>query len=176
MSPPMPMTAAAEAIPFADDSFDVSLAQLVVHFMADPVVGLSEMRRVTRPGGVVAACVWDLAGGLAPLSVFWEAARSLNPQAVDEARLAGAREGHLAELFEAAGLRDIESAALEVTLEHPSFEEWWEPYTGGVGPAGMYVAQLSPQEQTELRDRCRALLPDAPFVLRSRAWTSRGIA
>lgn len=168
--------APAEAIPFPTDSFDASLAQLVVHFMSDPVIGLSEMRRVTRPGGVVAACVWDLAGGRAPLSLFWEAARSLNPEAGDEARRAGAREGHLAELFEAAGIGDIQSTALEVTLEHPSFEEWWEPYTAGVGPAGVYVAKLSPEEQAALRDRCRSLLPEPPFVLTSHAWASRGRA
>lgn len=168
--------APAEAIPFPTDSFDASLAQLVVHFMSDPVIGLSEMRRVTRPGGVVAACVWDLAGGRAPLSLFWKAAQSLNPAAMDEARLAGAREGHLAELFEAAGIGDIQSTALEVTLEHPSFEEWWEPYTAGVGPAGVYVAKLSPDEQAALRDRCRSLLPEAPFVLTSHAWACRGRA
>lgn len=168
--------APAEAIPFATASFDASVAQLVVHFMSDPVVGLTEMRRVTRPGGVVAACVWDLAGGRAPLSLFWEAARSINPEAADESRLAGAREGHLVELFEAAGLSGVESAALEVTLEHPSFEEWWEPYTAGVGPAGVYVARLTHEEQAELRDRCRSLLPEPPFTLTSCAWATRGEA
>ena len=168
--------ASAEELPFADDSFDASLAQLVVHFMSDPVAGLSEMRRVTRPGGVVAACVWDLAGGQAPLSLFWNAARQLDPDVTDESHLAGARDGHLAELFNAAGLREIESRTLEVSLEHRTFEEWWEPYTGGVGPAGAYVVSLDPDRQAQLRDRCRGLLPDAPFVLTSRAWAVRGLA
>ena len=168
--------ASAEELPFADDTFDASVAQLVVHFMSDPVVGLSEMRRVTRPGGVVAACVWDLAGGRAPLSLFWDAARQLDPDVVDESQFAGAREGHLAELFAAAGHRDVTSTALEVSLEHRTFEEWWEPYTGGVGPAGGYVAKLSPNRQAELRERCRALLPAEPFVLTSRAWAARGLA
>ncbi len=72
--------APAEALPFADDDFDAALAQLVVHFMADPVAGLREMARVTRPGGVVAACVWDLAGGRAPLSLFWDVARERRPR------------------------------------------------------------------------------------------------
>ena len=85
-------------------SFDAALAQLVVHFMADPVAGLTEMRRVTRPGGVVAACVWDHAGEHGPLSVFWRAARALDPDVDDESHLAGVREGHLAELFATAGL------------------------------------------------------------------------
>jgi len=168
--------AAAEELSFAADTFDASLAQLVVHFMADPVAGLTEMRRVTRPGGVVAACVWDLAGGQAPLSLFWKAARQLNPDVADESQLAGAREDHLAELFNAADLREIEEATLEVSLEHRTFEEWWEPYTGGVGPAGAYVASLDPDRAAELRDRCHALLPDEPFVLTSRAWAVRGLA
>ncbi len=168
--------ASAEELPFADDAFDVSLAQLVVHFMADPVAGLTEMRRVTRPGGVVAACVWDLAGGQAPLSLFWKAARQLDLDVADESRLAGAREGHLAELFNAAGLREIEEVVFEVSLEHRTFEEWWEPYTGGVGPAGSHVASLGPERQAQLRDRCRELLPDEPFVLTSRAWAVRGLA
>ena len=96
--------APAERLPFDDDAFDVALAQLVVHFMQDPVAGLREMARVTRGGGVVAASVWDLAGGRAPLSVYWEAARSVDAGAIDESGLAGTREGHLAGLFAAAGL------------------------------------------------------------------------
>jgi SAM-dependent methyltransferase len=169
-------SARAEELPFDDDAFDAALAQLVVHFMADPVAGLSEMRRVVRPGGVVAACVWDLAGGRAPLSVFWRAARELNPDALDESLLHGARQGHLGELFRIAGLGDVRETELPVTLEHPSFDEWWEPYTGGVGPAGAYVASLDPAPQAELRERCRALLPDAPFALTAHAWAVRGLA
>ena len=169
-------SASAEALPFDDDAFDVALAQLVVHFMADPVAGLREMRRVVRPGGGVAACVWDLAGGRAPLSVFWRAARELNPNALDESLLNGARQGHLGELFRAAGLSEVHETELTVTFEHPSFEEWWEPYTGGVGPAGAYVSGLGAGAREELRERCRALLPDAPFVLTSVAWAARGVA
>ena len=97
--------ASAEQLPFEDDVFDAALAQLVVHFMADPVAGLREMARVTRPGGVVAACVWDHAGHRSPLAVFWRAARELDPGARDESELAGAREGHLVGLFAEAGLR-----------------------------------------------------------------------
>ena len=87
--------ASAEALPFADRSFDAALAQLVVHFMADPIAGLAEMGRVTRRGGVVAACVWDHAGGLGPLGLFWDVARTLDPTVTDESQLAGARQGHL---------------------------------------------------------------------------------
>src|SRR6476660_1452939 len=92
--------AAAERLPFGGAAFDAALAQLVVHFMADPVAGLREMGRVTRAGGLVAASVWDHAGGGGPLATFWSAVRDLDPGARDEAALAGAREGHLAEIFQ----------------------------------------------------------------------------
>lgn len=168
--------AAAEDLPFEDDTFDAALAQLVVHFMADPVAGLAEMRRVTRPGGAVVACVWDFAGGMAPLSLFWEAARQLHPGALDESHLAGARQGHLPQLLTAAGLRQVEETAVSVEREHAGFDEWWEPYTGGVGPAGSFIRTLSPARRDELRDRCRGMLPGGPFVLVSRAWAARGRA
>lgn len=168
--------ASAEQLPFPDGSFDAVLAQLVVHFMADPVAGLTEMARVTRRDGVVAACVWDHAGDQGPLSSFWQAARVLDPDVEDESQLAGAREGHLAELFDAAGLREIEETAVSSTLEHPSFEEWWEPFTRGVGPAGSYVAKLSAERQAELRETCRRSLPTGAFVLTARAWAARGLA
>src|SRR5688500_11692355 len=127
--------AAAEELPFEDGEFDAAVAQLVVHFMADPVAGLREMARVTRPGGVVAACVWDHAGERSPLAVFWQAARELDPGAQDESRLAGARAGHLAELLAEAELGSVEEATLEATIEFSSFDDWWEPFTLGVGPA-----------------------------------------
>jgi SAM-dependent methyltransferase len=165
----------AEHLPFADRAFDGTLAQLVVHFMRDPATGLSEMARVTRPGGVVAACVWDHAGGRGPLGVFWNAARELDPEVEDESRLAGAREGALPRLFGAAGLREIEESALTVSVEHPSFDDWWEPFTLGVGPAGSYTAGLDETRQAQLRERCRDTLPSAPFVLRAKAWAARGV-
>jgi SAM-dependent methyltransferase len=168
--------APAEQLPFGDRVFDAALAQLVVHFMADPVVGLREMARVTRTDGVVAACVWDHAGGQGPLSLFWEAARELDHEVEDESQLAGAREGHLTQLFQAAGLREIEESALSVSVEHPSFEDWWEPFTFGVGPAGSYVAGLNPRRLARLRELCREMLPPPPFLLTARAWAARGFA
>lgn len=167
--------AAAEHLPFGDRAFDAALAQLVVHFMADPVGGLREMARVTRKHGVVAACVWDHAGGQGPLNVFWEAARELDRDVEDESQLAGTREGHLAQLFRAAGLSGVEEGVLRVHVEHPSFEEWWEPFTFGVGPAGSYAAALDAKRQARLRELCRELLPPAPFVLTARAWAARGL-
>jgi SAM-dependent methyltransferase len=168
--------AVAEALPFEDGLFETALAQLVVHFMADPVVGLREMARVTTPGGVVAACVWDRAGGQGPLSLFWDTARDLDPELEDESALAGARAGDLAALLKATGVREVQEGILAVEVEHQSFDEWWAPYLLGVGPAGGYVARLDPAQQAELRELCRERLPPAPFVLRAQAWAARGIA
>ncbi len=168
--------APAERIPFDDREFDASLAQLVVHFMRDPIAGLAEMARVTRRGGVVVACVWDHAGNEGPLAAFWEAARTLDPDVDDESDLAGTREGHLGELFRLAGLRDVEESSITASVEHPSFDEWWEPFTRGVGPAGAHVASLDPAAQAELRERSRSALPPAPFTVTARAWAARGLA
>jgi SAM-dependent methyltransferase len=170
------LQAPAEHLPFQDEAFDAALAQLVVHFMSDPVAGLAEMARVTRRDGVVAACVWDHGGGQGPLSLFWRVARELDAGVDDESQLAGVREGQLAELFEAAELRAIDETVVSASLEHSSFEEWWEPYTHGVGPAGAYLAGLDPERQIELRETCRGLLSTAPFVVTARAWAARGLA
>ena len=168
--------APAEELPFEDGTFDAALAQLVVHFMSDPIAGIREMARVTRSGGTVAACVWDLAGGQAPISTLWTAARELDPGVSDESLRAGAREGHLEELFEQAGLGNIEGTLLTVTVEHGTFDEWWEPFTLGVGPAGSYTAGLDPAARERLRGRCQELLPPAPFSITAAAWAVRATA
>jgi len=169
-------TAPAEELPFADGEFDAALAQLVVQFMTDPAAGVAEMARVTRPGGVVAACVWDHAGGRGPLSPLWDAARRLRPETRGERGAVGTGEGELRRLFTAAGLREVTETALQVSVEHPTFEDWWEPFTLGVGPAGAYVAALDPDDRELLREECRAGFPDPPFVLKAQAWTARGLA
>jgi ubiquinone/menaquinone biosynthesis C-methylase UbiE len=168
--------ASAENLPFDAESFDAALAQLVVHFMSDPVAGLRDMGRVTKRGGVVAACAWDQSRGQGPLGLFWEAVRVVDPDAVDESRRPGTHEGHLVRLFADAALRQVEGATLSVSLEHRSFDEWWTPYTLGVGPSGAYVAQLDAAERDALREKCRELLPDEPFVIHARAWAARGVA
>ena len=166
--------ASAERLPFGDGTFDAALAQLVVHFMADPVAGLREMARVTRPGGVVAACVWDHAGDRTPLAVFWRAAHELDPGTQGESALAGAREGHLAELLAAAGVTSVEEATLQAAIEFVSFEEWWDPFTFGVGPAGAYAGTLDDAPLAALRDRCRELLGPPPFTVSTAAWAASG--
>lgn len=166
--------AAAESLPFADSEFDAALAQLVVHFMRDPVAGLGEMARVTRTGGVVAACVWDHGGGQGPLSPFWEAVHAVDPDAEDESQLAGARKGHLTELFERAGLDDVRESVLSVTVAHESFDEWWEPYTLGVGPAGAAFDRLDGERQRRVRGHCEARFSAGPPVITAKAWAARG--
>jgi len=168
--------ASATALPFADDAFDAVLAQLVVHFMADPVAEIGEMRRVARPGGVVAACVWDHGGGQGPLRLFWDAARSLDPDVDDESRLPGTREGHLEELFASAGLREVEGTALRISLEHPDFDSWWEPFTRGVGPAGGYLKTVDAERREAIRLAARREVPDGPFEIAAVAWAARGLA
>ena len=163
---------AAEQLPFPDDVFDATMAQLVVHFMADPVTGLREMGRVTRPGGAVAACVWDHAGGRGPLTAFWSAVRELDPAADDESGRAGVREGHLGELFAQAGLGGTQVSTLTVRIRHASFEQWWEPFTLGVGPAGAYLASQDRDQRAALRERCRSLLPEGPFEISATAWAA----
>lgn len=160
----------AEQIPLPDNSVDLALAQLVVHFMADPVLGLREMARVTRPGGLVAACVWDHAGDGGPLAAFWRAVRDLDPEVHGEAGLAGTGEGQLAALGAAAGLQHIRPSTLTVTVRFDSFADWWEPFTLGVGPAGDYVARLDEARCGDLRARCEAVLPPAPFTVAASAW------
>jgi SAM-dependent methyltransferase len=166
----------AEQLPFPDDTFDVTLAQLVVHFMTDPVAGLTEMARVTRPDGLVAACVWDHGGDGGPLATFYRAAHDLDPKVLDESELAGTHEGDLAALCAAAGLTDIESGSLTVTVGFPTFADWWEPFTLGVGPAGAHVARLDEVQRDVLRSRCQQLLPLAPFEIAASAWYVRSRA
>ncbi len=165
----------ADALTWPDGSFDVTAASLVVHFMSDPVAGLREMARVTTEGGTIGATVWDHAGsGRGALSLFWRAVKGLDPGAYDESGMPGARAGHLAELFVDAGVRVLDDTTITVTSHYDSHQDWWIPYTLGVGPAGGYVAQLSEERREALRQRCFELLPAAPFEVSAVAWTVIG--
>jgi len=169
--------AVAEQLPFPDRSFDAVLAQLVVHFMDDPLAGLREMARVTRPGGTLAACVWDhAAGGQGPLSAFFRASHELDPAAPAESERAGAQQGQLGELFRAAGIGEVRETVLIASVVHPSFEEWWEPFTLGVGTIGAFMDALDDAGRARLRELCREALPPEPFTVKARAWAARGVA
>ena len=165
----------AEELPWEDASFDAALACLVIAFMQDADRGVREMARVTRPGGTVAACMWDLAGGgMTMLRIFWDAARQLDPGVAGERARPGVREGDIGERFVKAGLGDVEQGALEARAEYADFDDFWQPFTFGVGPAGQYLAGLPDDRQAALRERCRAAVDDGPFSLTARAWYARG--
>jgi SAM-dependent methyltransferase len=141
----------AEAIPFDTDTADHAMAQLVLHFVSEPDAAAQEMARVVRPGGSVAACVWDF-DGMEMRRAFWDAALSIDPQAPDEARtLRFGRPGEIGDLFASAGLERIDESTLAVTSTYPSFDELWNGFLAGVGPAGSYCVSLQPAEQDRLR-------------------------
>lgn len=167
--------ASAEDLPYDDDTFGAALAQLVVHFMDDPAAGLGEMTRVTAPGGRVAACVWDHAGGTGALSAFWRVVHRCDPAAPGEEALPGSWEGDLTRMLTGAGLREVEETLLTVSRDFATFEEWWEPFTLGVGPAGAYVRGLNQIERAGLADALREELGDGPVTVRASAWTATGL-
>jgi SAM-dependent methyltransferase len=160
-----------ESLPYEDGAFDRVLAQLVVQFMSDPVGGLTEMARVAAPGGIVAANLWDHAAGRGPLGLFWQAAADVTPGVVDESGQPGVKDGQLQALFEAAGMTGPVQTVQSVTVQHPTFDDWWGPFTLGVGPAGDHVARLSEADREALRERCRQLQPPEPFSVQAHAWT-----
>jgi ubiquinone/menaquinone biosynthesis C-methylase UbiE len=168
----------AEALPWDDGAFDATLSSLVIAFMRDPDRGVREMARVTRPGGTVAACMWDIpGGGMTMLSTFWRAVRRIDPDAAGERARPGVSEGDIAERFRRAGLDDVVEGSLEATADYAGFDDFWDPFTFAVGPAGEYLASLSPERRAELREAVRAAVPaDGPFSLSARAWYARGTA
>ena len=169
---------AAEDLPFADDSFDAALSSLVIAFMRDADAGAREMARVTKPGGVVAQCMWDIpGGGMTMLSTFWRAVRTVVPGTQGEQVRVGFREGEIAEVLARAGLEDIHSGALDTSAHYDDFDDFWTPFTYAVGPAGTHLASLTAEQQDAIRDECRRQLgdPDGPFDLTARAWYARGV-
>ncbi|MDZ5621998.1 class I SAM-dependent methyltransferase [Nocardioides bizhenqiangii] len=167
--------AAAEALPYPDDTFGATLAQLVVHFMSDPVAGVGEMVRVTAPGGRVSACVWDNAGGTGASSSFWRVVQRYDPEAEGEKARPGSWGGDLTRMFTDAGLQDVEETLLTVRRDFATFEEWWEPFTLGVGPAGAYVRSLNQIEQTGLMGALREEHGGGPITIQASAWTATGL-
>jgi len=171
----------AEELPFEDASFDVVLSQLVVNFMRDAAAGVGEMRRVARPGGVVASATWDYAEGMTLLRRFWDAARIVDPEgaaARDEANFRYCRPDELAELWSSAGLGDVRTGELDVSAAYEDFDALWAPFEVGVGPAGAYTAALEPPQRAAVRDELRRALgaPAGPFALAARAWLVIGRA
>jgi SAM-dependent methyltransferase len=176
------VVAPAEALPFDDAAFDTTLSQLVVNFMHDAEAGVREMARVTRPGGLVGACVWDYAGEMTLLRAFWDAALELDPDGAarhDEGIVMHwCREGELAQLWRAAGLSDVRSGRLIVRASYANFDDLWAPFLTGVAPSGAFCRSLGDDRRAALRDAYRRRLGvgDAPFELSARAWAVTGTA
>ncbi len=171
--------AAAESLPFEDGTFDAVLSQLVVNFLDDAPAGVAEMRRVAKPGGLVAGCVWDYAGEMRMLRAFWDAAVALDPEQagpLDEGSMRHSTPPELEALWSTAGLEDVSVSPLEVEASYDDFDDLWQPFTGGVGPAGAYTAALDAPAQKRLRERLREELgnPAGSFRLSARAWCVRG--
>lgn len=165
----------AEDLPYPADGFDACLASLVVGFMTDPQRGVAEMARVTRPGGVVALCFWDVRR-MQALGVFWRAARETIGARTDDYTLVGAKQGDLSRLLTDAGLTDIRSGEIGAIGRYEDFDDLWSGYAAGVGPIGQYVTSLDDAQRERIRDAVAAGLadPDAPFTLPAVAWFAVG--
>jgi SAM-dependent methyltransferase len=169
--------APAGELPWPDDSFDAALSQLVLNFVPDADAAVAEMRRVVTVGGTVASCTWDYGGGMRMLRTFWDAAVELDPLAPDEHAMRYTSEEDLAALWRRQRLADVETAPLDVEVEYESFDDYWEPFTLGVGPGGAYCVSLDPERREALRAGCFRGLgsPAGPFALTARAFAVRGI-
>jgi len=171
----------AQQLRFLDGSFDRTLSLLVVNFIPDPAKAVDEMIRVTRPGGTVAAAVWDYGQEMELLRVFWDEAVALNPaaDARDERHMPFCRKGELGALWREHRLGEVSEEALTIRTRFSSFDDYWSPFLEKQGPAGAYVAALAASEREQLRLRLRRRLlgegPDRPIVLAARAWAVRGI-
>jgi ubiquinone/menaquinone biosynthesis C-methylase UbiE len=168
--------APGEQLPWEDDSFDAALAQLVVSFMADPPAGVREMRRVVRPDGVVAVCMW----GQEDMEMFGAINRSreaIAPDTFERSAMKYRTAEDLAQLLADAGLHDVETGGLDVEAAYPGFDDVRGALSGGVGPAGQWVLELDDAQRAALPDELRRQLgePEGPFTLRARAWAARGI-
>ena len=171
--------ASAERLPFEDGQFDHALAQLVVNFMTDPLAGVREMARVTRPHGTVGAAVWDYAGEMTLLRRFWDAAVALDPAASgrDEANcMPFCTPDELSGLWAEAGVAAVAVAAAVVGADYEGFEDLWRALESGAGPSGAYAAALAPEQRAALRDELQRRLgvTSAPFRLTARAWIVTG--
>jgi SAM-dependent methyltransferase len=164
----------ALTLPFPDGAFDRTLSMLVLNFVPEAGAALQQMIRVTRPAGVVAAAVWDYRDGMQMLRRFWEAAVALDPDAAprDERQMPLCTRGELAELWRTQGLQAVDEQPLTIEMAFASFDDYWQPFLCGQGPAGAYVSSLPESARRALESRLRA---DVDLTQRARAWAVRGV-
>lgn len=170
----------ATALPFPAGRFDATVGGLMLNFVPDPAAAVAELARVTAPGGVVAAYVWDYAGGMGMLRSFWDAVVRLDPAAaaLDEGtRFPLCRAEPLRALWTGAGLEEVVVGEIDVPVVFADLDDYWLPFLGGQGPAPTYVASLDDARRAALRDLLAERLPtaaDGSIPLTARAWTVRG--
>jgi SAM-dependent methyltransferase len=165
------------ALPVADGRFGAVVSGLALNFTPDPAGAVAELVRVAAPGAVVAAYVWDYAGGMAMMRVFWDAAAELDPDAAarDEGRrFPFCAPEPLRVAWERAGAEGVSVEPIEIPTVFTGFDDFWTPFLGGQGPAPAYLATLAADRRDALRDLLRARLPEGAIALRARAWTVRG--
>jgi SAM-dependent methyltransferase len=166
----------ADDLSLEDDSVDAALALLVLPFVPDADRAVSQLRRVTRPGGVLAAAVWDYGERMQMLRTLWDAAARLDPSVVgqDESTMPLGRPGGLMDLWQRAGLLDVDGSRVTVSTDFQDFDDYWEPFLQGQGPAGVYVAGLPDAARAALRDEVAATVGSGSFTLSATAWWVRG--
>ncbi|HEY7602815.1 MAG TPA: methyltransferase domain-containing protein [Gaiellaceae bacterium] len=168
----------AEALPFGDGEFDRALAQLVFHFVDDPAKSVSEMARVTKPGGVVSACVWDMTGGMTMIGAYWAAVSETGVPGRSEVERFGGKPGELAGLWHDSGLRDVDDRAITVSSGYRDFDELWATFRAGVGPVGVHAESLEGDALDAVREEFRRRIgsPEGAFELSATAWFAAGTA
>ncbi len=166
----------ADDLPLDDGSVDAALALLVLTFVPDADRAVAQMQRVTRPGGLLAAAVWDYGGRMQMLRRLWDAAARLDPTVVgqDEATMPLGRPGGLLDLWQRAGLADVDGDRVTVSTRFEDFDDYWEPFLMGQGPAGAYVTGLPDAARAALRAELAATVGPGPFELSATAWWVRG--
>jgi ubiquinone/menaquinone biosynthesis C-methylase UbiE len=176
-------TADACAIPFADDTFDLTLSMLVLPFVPEPHRAVREMVRATKPSGTVAACMWDLRGGLVFGRMFWDTAAMLDPKAVEMRSQSMSRpitrQGGIAGAFTAAGLQDVQETVLTIPMNFVDFADFWAPFEGRDSGFAAYVSGLDAAQKDKFKSALRLAYlggsPDGPRTYFASAWAARGV-
>jgi len=167
----------AQQLPVNDSTFDAAVSLLAFNFIPDAAKALRELARVTKPGGRICAAVWDYAGGMQMLRLFWDAAIALNPAAedLDEKRMPLCRAGELSDLWRQCGLREVTEEPIDLAMNFESHADFWSPFLLGQGPAGAYVRSLTTYDREALAREIERRLPAGSFELTARAWAVRGV-
>jgi SAM-dependent methyltransferase len=171
----------AQRLSFGDSIFDAAVSLLVFNFIPQPRTALSEVSRVTKPGGGVSAAVWDYGAGMRMLRIFWDAVVAIDPAAekLDERRMPLCRTGELSGLWHQGGLEAVRERAIDIQMRFASFADYWEPFLLGQGPAGAYARGLSSRQLTRLRDEVKRRIgipsEHRPIDLPGRVWAVRGV-